>query len=333
MGELVRSGGTLASVRTLADARRAEQEALTDDSDPWAQADAVMHMWLRSPRFGNGTRQQYRAIYRSWCTWCREIDVPPFSTKRSDLEAYTRFLEKVGNPAVAPERRKPMGRASVARHMAAISSYYKRAISEEVTERNPVPPTDRPKVRRQSRQPHLSPDELRALIRTADEDGPRSGALVALLVLACLRVSEALSATVDDVSRQSGVYMLWTTRKGQKTEQVPLPPEVWQRVSAAINGRREGPILVTSGGKPLDRAAAWKLIKRLGRKAGLSVEIGPHTLRHAYITRGHELSLPVADLQVAAGHESVDTTRGYDRSHLDPSRHPSFVIAKDLAGS
>jgi hypothetical protein len=38
------------------------------------------------------------------------------------------------------------------------------------------------------------------------------------------------------------------------------------------------------------------------------------------------LGIPVADLQGAAGHESVDTTRRYDRSRFDPERHPSFLM-------
>jgi integrase len=81
----------------------------------------------------------------------------------------------------------------------------------------------------------------------------------------------------------------------------------------------------------MDRQAAWKLLRRLGRRAGIEVPIGRHTLRHAYITRGHELDVPLADLQDAAGHAHPSTTRGYDRRPFNPDRHPSFLIAADLA--
>jgi integrase len=313
----------------LAEARQTEQDALEGD-DAWAKADAQAGVWLRSPRFADGTREQYAAIYHSWSRWCAATGIAPFEAKRSDVEAYTLALETVGNPAAAHPR--PLARRSVARHMAGLSSYYSRAVDDEVTERNPVPTHGRPKVSRQSRQPHLTRSENQALLNVADRDGERSAALVALLLLACLRISEALAVQIEDLTRENGYDLIWVRRKGDKGERVVLAPEATARVRAAIGDRREGFILQTAGGRPLDRKAAWATIRRLGRTAGISVPIGPHTLRHAYITRGHELGIPVADLQDAAGHESPDTTRRYDRSRFDPARHPSFAIARDLAG-
>lgn len=313
---------------SLAEARQAVQDAFAGD-DPWMRADALAYQWLKSPRFTDGTRDQYRRIYTSWRTWCTSIRTPPFDAKRTDLEDYTLALEKTGNPAV--EHPKPMSRRSVARHMAALSSFYKRAIDEGLTERNPVPSSDRPKVSRQSRQPYLSPEQIRALIVEADKHD-RNSALVALLVLACLRISEALSVDIEDLTHEGGYEFLWVNRKGDKGERVLLVPEAHERISRVTAGRRSGPIIATATGRPLDRKTAWATVRKIGERAGISTAIGPHTLRHAYITRGHELQISVADLQDAAGHESVDTTRGYDRSRFDPTRHPSFQIARDLVG-
>lgn len=316
-------------VGSLAAARQAEQDALNGD-DPWTRADAQAAVWLRSPRFAPDTRTQYATVWRSWRLWCVATGVPPFEAQRSDLEAYATALETVGNPASRKPR--PLSRRSIVRHMAAISSYYRRAITDNKTDRNPVPP-DRPRVKRTSRQPYLEPHEVRALVAAADADGPRSAALVALLVMACLRVSEALNASVEDVTPpRKGVRFLHVTRKGDKGEDVPLSPPAWQRVEPMTEGRKEGPLLATQSGRRLDRKAAWKVLRRLGRRAGIESPIGPHTLRHAYITRGHELGIPIADLQDAAGHEDPRTTRLYSRAKFDPNRHPSFLIAKDLFG-
>lgn len=317
-----------AQFATIAAARRAEQDALHDETDPWLRADTEMEIWLRNPKYGDGTRDQYRRVYQSWRTWLIMVNVPPFSALRSDVEAYALALSKVGNPA-APSP-KPMSNRSIARHLSAMSSFYDRAISDQCTDRNPVPPKDRPKVDSESRQPHLMPDELRALIATADADGPVSSALVALLVLACLRVTEALRARIEDMTYENGTHLLRVTRKGGKVQRIPLPDQVWRRIVPATQGRREGPILLSPRRMSLDRKTAWEMIRRLGQQAGIVAAIGPHTLRHAYITRGHELGIPVDRLQVAAGHASVDTTRGYDRSHLDRANHPSFAIAADL---
>ena len=313
----------------LAPARQAEDDALRSD-DPWVRADALAEVWLRSPKFTPGTRDQYERVYQSWRVWCTATGVPPLEARRRDVEAYAAALEKVGNPAA--QKPRPLSRRSIVRHLAALSSYYRRAAAEEVTTRpNPVPIGDLPKVSRESPQPYMSAEDLRALIAAADADGARSSALVALLAMACLRVSEAISANVEDLTvGQRGVRFLRVHRKGGKVQQVPLPPPVWERVERVVAGRRQGPLLATSAGRRWDRKAAWETMRRLGRKAGIAAPIGPHTLRHAYITRGHELQIPVAALQDAAGHASVNTTRGYDRSRFDPDRHPSFLIAADL---
>lgn len=315
--------------RSLAEARRTEDDAIRSD-DPWTRADAQAARWLRSPRLSEGTRDQYARIWASWRTWCEMIDVAPFAARRSDVEAYTAALATVGSPGRPPADRKPLARRTIAQHMAAISSYYRRAIEDELTERNPVPTSSRPRVSRQSRQPHLTPDEIRGLIAAADDHSAQMSALVALLALVCLRVSEALAADIENLAREAGVDVLWVVRKGDKGERVLLPPPASVRVRRAVAGRRSGPIVTTSTGRPVDRKAAWARVRRLGEKAGITAEIGPHTLRHAYITRGHELGIPVADLQDAAGHSSVETTRLYDRRRFDPATHPSFKIASDL---
>ena len=313
----------------LAAARQAEDDALHSD-DPWVRADALAEVWLRSPKFTPGTRDQYERVYQSWRVWCTATGVPPLEARRRDVEAYAAALEKVGNPAA--QKPRPLSRRSIVRHLAALSSYYRRAAAEEVTTRpNPVPIGELPKVDSESSQPYLTPHELRRLIATADADGPRSSALVALLAMACLRVSEALGANVEDLTvGQQGVRFLRVRRKGGRVVHVPLPPPVWERVAPLVAGRKQGPLLATSSGGRWDRKAAWETMRRLGREAGIVAPIGPHTLRHAYITRGHELQIPVAALQDAAGHASVNTTRGYDRSRFDPDRHPSFLIAADL---
>jgi integrase len=313
-------------------ARQLEQDALSGEAGPWEQANAQADVWLRSPQFQPGTCEQYAAIYASWQAWCLATGITPFEAKRSDVASYTRALETVGNPIARHPR--PLAKRTIARHLAGLSSYYTQAVDDEVAERNPVPKHSRPKVSsRSTRQPHLSRDENRALLATADADSTRSGALVALLLLACLRISEALGVQIDDLVHENGHDFIHVTRKGGNSDKVVLAPAAASRVRTAIGTRRQGPVLVTSAGKQMDRKAAWDTIRRLGRTAGISTPIGPHTLRHAYITRGHELQLPIADLQDAAGHASPITTRRYDRSGFDEDRHPSFKIARDLAGS
>jgi site-specific recombinase XerD len=55
-------------------------------------------------------------------------------------------------------------------------------------------------------------------------------------------------------------------------------------VDLAVGERCEGPILVTDDGVRLDRHRAGRIVRRIARRAGITKRVGPHTLRHAFIT-------------------------------------------------
>jgi integrase len=60
--------------------------------------------------------------------------------------------------------------------------------------------------------------------------------------------------------------------------------------------------LTTSSGQRLDRHAEGRIVRRVARKAGLVKKIGPHTLRHAFITAALDAGVPLRDVQEAASH-------------------------------
>lgn len=65
---------------------------------------------------------------------------------------------------------------------------------------------------------------------------------------------------------------------------MPLAPRVGRAVDLAIAERLDGPIFIEPGGQRLDRRAAGRIVRRIGRRAGIGKPVGPHTLRHAFIT-------------------------------------------------
>jgi integrase/recombinase XerD len=55
-------------------------------------------------------------------------------------------------------------------------------------------------------------------------------------------------------------------------------------IDLAIGERVDGPIFLSADGGRLDRHGAGRVVRRLTRRAGIAKPVGPHTLRHAFIT-------------------------------------------------
>jgi len=219
--------------------------------------------------------------------------------------------------------------ATVARHLSALSGFYRYAVAEDAVARNPVANVRRPKVGTDTVSTGLDRDELAALIRAAEADSPRSLVLVLLLGLNGLRISEALGADVEHLTTERGHRVLKITRKGGTTATVPLAPRTADAVDAYMDKRTEGPLFVTRTGERWHRSEAWRTLRRLAREAvpTKAGSLHPHDLRHAFVTLSLDTGASLRDVQDAAGHADPRTTRRYDRARHNLDRHPTYALA------
>ena len=70
-----------------------------------------------------------------------------------------------------------------------------------------------------------------------------------------------------------------------------------------------------------------RVVRRVARRAGITKPVGPHTLRHAFITAALDAGVPLRDVQEAASHADPRTTMRYDNSrklHLMGEPNTSF---------
>ena len=83
----------------------------------------------------------------------------------------------------------------------------------------------------------------------------------------------------------------------------------------------------------LDRHGAGRIVRRVAHRAGISKPVGPHTLRHAFITAVLDAGVPLPDVQEAASHAGPRTTMRYDRARGSLDRHATYIVAAYIAGA
>jgi integrase len=111
------------------------------------------------------------------------------------------------------------------------------------------------------------------------------------------------------------------TRKGGKVVTIPLAPRTARALDLAIGERTGGPVFLTGDGRRLDRHGAGRIVRRVARRAGITKPVGPHTLRHAFITAALDAGGSLRDVQEAASHADPRTTMRYDRARGSLDRH------------
>ena len=104
-------------------------------------------------------------------------------------------------------------------------------------------------------------------------------------------------------------------------------------IDLAIGERPEGPVFLAPDGRRLDRHGAARIVRRVARRAGIGKPVGPHTLRHAFITAALDAGVPLRDVQEAASHADPRTTMRYDRARASLDRHATYIVAAYLAGA
>jgi len=268
------------------------------------------------------TRQAYMLDLRQYAAWCHQRHVALFAARRADIEGFARDLEARGR-----------ARSTVSRRLAAIAGFYKYAVEEDLLDHSPAPHVRRPRLDYESHAVGLDRNEVGAILVAAGLGTATENALISLLALNGLRVSEAVGADIEDLSVQRGHRTLSITRKGGKKAIVPLAPRTARAIDLAVGERCEGPIFLTAAGIRLDRHGAGRIVRRVARRAGLTKPIGPHTLRHAFITAALDAGVPLRDVQEAASHADPRTTMRYDRARASLDRHATYVVAAYIAGA
>ena len=139
------------------------------------------------------SREAYALDLRQFTTWCRARSLPLFAVRRADIKSLARDLEARGR-----------SRATVTRRLCTIAGSYKYAVEEELLEHSPAAHVRRPRVDYESHAVGLDRNQLGALLVVAGLGPPPEHALISLLALNGLRVSEATGANIEHLGLERG---------------------------------------------------------------------------------------------------------------------------------
>ena len=147
-------------------------------------------------------RDAYALDLRQFTIWCRARSLGLFAVRRSDIEGFARELEARGR-----------ARATVTRRLSTIAGFYRYAVDEDLLDHSPAAHIRRPRVDYQSHAAALDRNELGALLVAAGLKQSAEHALISLLALNGLRVSEATGADIEHLGLERGHRTLTITRK------------------------------------------------------------------------------------------------------------------------
>ncbi len=268
------------------------------------------------------TREAYELDLRQYASWCHLHHLRLFQARRADIECFARDLETRGR-----------ARATITRRLCTVAGFYRYAVEEDLLDHSPAVHVRRPRLDYESHATGLDRNELGALLVAAGLGTAGEHALVSLLALNGLRVSEATGADIEALGVERGHRTLVVTRKGGKVVTVPLAPRTARAIDLAVGERSEGPVFLSADGRRLDRHGAGWIVRRVARRAGITKPVGPHTLRHAFITAALDAGVPLRDVQEAASHADPRTTMRYDRARGTLDRHATYIVAAYVAGA
>lgn len=227
----------------------------------------------------------------------------------ADLSEWLQGLAKAGLAATTQKRM-----------LVAVRGFFRHLVRRQVLEADPAALLRLPKVGK--RLPEgVSHPEVEALLEAARAK-PRDLALVVLLYGAGVRVSEAVSLDVGGVHLDAGLVRV--VGKGSKERVVPIGEPVIQVLRAYMAEDRkarlkDGPndaLFPGQGGRGrLTRQAAFVILRRLARAAGIPRDLSPHKLRHAFATHLVQGGADLRSVQVMLGHADLRTTEIY--THVD----------------
>jgi integrase/recombinase XerC len=230
---------------------------------------------------------------------------------------------------LADLHRRGNSRASAARKLASLRTFFRYLRREGLIEDDPAALVGTPK--REKKLPaHLAEQEMSRLLETPDLSTPfgrRDRAILELFYASGLRLSELVGLDLDDVNLSGRVVRV--LGKGGKERLVPFNKAAAEAIRAwlrdfealTLNGSEAGgragrlaarrPLFVNYRGGRLSTRSVDRLVRRYVARCSTRFGISPHALRHSFATHLLQRGADLRAIQELLGHARLSTTQRY----------------------
>lgn len=231
------------------------------------------------------------------------------------LEDYVGMMES--------ENFKP---ATVSRNIASIKAWIHYLLQEKKIDTDLTVSLKSPKIIKKAPE-IMTMNEVVTLLEQPSKNNAkeiRDKAMLELLYATGIRVTELISLKMEDVNLQMN-YLI--CRDEHKERMIPFGAQARNAILHYLEKARNEMVseqdcnilFVNCSGQAMSRQGFWKLIKYYAKKAGITADITPHTLRHSFAAHLVENGADLRSVQEMLGHSDISTTQIYanlNHNHL-----------------
>ncbi len=265
---------------------------------------------------------------------------------RRDLERMAGYMKKRGITSVsditgdrlmdyaASLREENFAPSSIIRHNTSMKAFFRYMVENGNISDDPAIVLKSPKAMA-SKPRILSETEVQALLSQKfpeNAKGVRDKAILELLYATGLKAGELVSLELSNIDLSIGCLRLNKGKENKSERIIPFGKmakdammhyllDARTQLCEGEDIEKEKTVFLNCDGNPMSRQGLWKLIKTYVKKAGVSSDITPYTLRHSFAAHLVDNGADISSIQDMLGFNDSNTLSRYIEKE-DRSKDP-----------
>ena len=277
-----------------------------------ALIDLYRKQLLKVNGFSPPTVETYTLSIKAFCRFAKaQLKTDPTNVSGTQLLKWIRYLKNTG-----------IGHSRIENHHYALKSFFAFLKKSGHISSNPAETLPLLITRRRQVTKPISTRDAFKLLDSFDRStwhGLRNYTMVALLWALGLRTSELTGLKVKSFQTGHGrkIGLLRIRGKNKKQRALFVVDRLFNELmrylahAKAPNKKCAPLFLADTKTTPISNDRVQRIVKEQAKKAGIVADVTPRVLRHAFATEMYHCGVPLSDIQVMMGHDSIADTSIY----------------------